>query len=238
MIGFSNVSLRVGSSQLLGLTWALSPGETLAIVGGSGSGKTLILSLLLGEMKPSQGTVEVDGVSMRLLPPMVLQLYRQRVGVLFQEPRLLAHLSLLENVSLPMELRGVPRRTALQAAMDMLATAGMQSLASSLPGAVPPGMQRMAALLRSLIGQPGIVIADEPFALLDDQQRATAMHLLSAYRSPQRSLLILTNDERIAEDLDARVLRLGGVTATTAPMMTVNPMQPEGAKVKITSVAS
>lgn len=248
MLGFVNVSVKKGPATLLPqLSWMLTPGETLAIVGKSASGKSLILSMILGLVKPTEGQVEVDGVSLQILPPTVLQLYRQRLGVAFQDPRLLEHLSVLENVSLPLLLRGVTDDAAARTAMEYLMRAGLGDTASKKPESLSPGTQKLVALVRCLVTSPDIALVDEPCEHLDEAQCSVALHLLTEHRQAGRSLLLLTRDVSLAQEMGARILKLesGSMEAPAEPLTASAPVANQTApanddpkKVKITSIGA
>src|SRR5476649_1845738 len=152
-------------------------GETLAIVGASGSGKSTLLGLLAGLDLPSSGTVELEGVDIFKLNEDGRAVFRQQnVGFVFQSFQLLAHLTALENVMLPLELRGDKR--ARESATDMLDRVGLSSRLRHYPKYMSGGEQQRVALARAFVCAPPLLLADEPTGSLDAATGASVMQLM------------------------------------------------------------
>lgn len=236
MLALVGVSLSVhGTPVLNNVSCALSPGECVALQGKSGSGKSSVLSLLLGEFAPSEGAVEVDGVDMRMLPPGVLQLYRQRLGVAFEEPNLLGLRTVLENVMLPAELRGAMRQEATQQALSGLTRLGIRDLASRFPETLSAGKRRLVSLARALCGNPPILVLDEPLLHLDRGDRTLVLSACVEAKQAGTSILIVTSDATDYSSVADRVISVASDTQDTTP--TRAPKTPGIATVKVTAIS-
>ncbi|MBV5324354.1 MAG: ATP-binding cassette domain-containing protein [Rhodospirillaceae bacterium] len=206
-IAVRGLSKRVADASgeltiLHALDFTVQKAETLAIVGASGSGKSTLLGLLAGLDTPSTGTVLIDGVDIYALDEDGRALLRkQRLGFVFQSFQLLGHLTALENVMLPLELRGEPQAKARAEAM--LARVGLSSRLRHYPKYLSGGeQQRVAlcrALLRAFVTEPPLLFADEPTGSLDAATGAAVIELLFELNRQHGSTLVLvTHDQKMA----------------------------------------
>ena len=188
-----------GRLQILrDVDFALSAGETAAIVGASGSGKSTLLSILAGLDVPSSGTVRIAGADMFSLDEDARAAVRARsVGFVFQSLQLLGNLTAIENVMLPLELAGRPDARA--AAARMLERVGLGTRLKSYPKVLSGGEQQRVALARAFVVQPVLLLADEPTGSLDYATGETIMALMLALNQEQGTTLVLvTHDSGIA----------------------------------------
>lgn len=237
VLALIGVTLRQnGTDVFTKFSCALAPGECVAVHGKSGSGKSALLSVLLGEYAPDEGAVEVDGVNVRTLPPPVVQLYRQRVGVMFAEPRLFADRTVLENVMLPEELRGATRHDAEEKAAAALASLGLHNVVAASPASLPDGKRRLVAAARALCGSPRIYLCDEPLAGLDPGDRLAVLSALMAEKQRGASILVCTAYPADLGSLADRTVPLALQQETPAPERPAAP--PGAATVKVTAVSS
>ncbi|MBP9750298.1 MAG: ATP-binding cassette domain-containing protein, partial [Candidatus Peribacteraceae bacterium] len=180
MIAFEQAGVRYrgGTQALEDVSLQIQPGELVAVLGGSGAGKTTLLKLLTREIRATSGRVVVDGVDLRKLSAAVLRLYREKLGIIFQDLRLIPHLTAIENAALPLELRGLdPREISLR--LEAVFThLGLLPWARSFPHTLSAGRQRLAAVARAVASEPSIVVADEPTDDLDPAQRDLVLSLL------------------------------------------------------------
>lgn len=178
--------------------FAVQTGETLAIVGASGSGKSTLLGILAGLDLPSEGTVELDNVDIFRLDEDGRAVFRQQnVGFVFQSFQLLAHLTALENVMLPLELRG--DRNARAKAEAMLERVGLSSRLRHYPKFLSGGEQQRVALARAFVTEPPLLLADEPTGSLDAATGEAVIALMFALNRERGSTLVLvTHDLNIA----------------------------------------
>lgn len=177
---------------------SLHAGETAAIVGASGSGKSTLLSLLAGLDVPSAGTVVLCGTDLFAMDEDARAAHRStHVGFVFQSFQLLAHLTALENVMLPLELRGV--RDARRLAETMLARVGLSARLHHRPATLSGGEQQRVALARAFVVHPRVLMADEPTGSLDHATGQTIMQLMFDLNKEQGTTLILvTHDLQLA----------------------------------------
>jgi cell division transport system ATP-binding protein len=219
MIAFEQAGVRYrgGTQALEDVTLHFQPGELVAVVGGSGAGKTTLLKLLTREIRATSGRVVVDGVDLRSLSAAVLRLYREKLGIIFQDLRLIPHLTAIENAALPLELRGLdPREISLR--LEAVFThLGMVQWARSFPHTLSAGRQRLAAVARAVASEPSIVVADEPTDDLDPAQRDLVLGLLQRLAAQGATVIVGTHSPDIAAALGGRVIRLADGRVVTGP---------------------
>ncbi len=181
-----------------GIDFTVPTGATLAIVGASGSGKSTLLGLLAGLDTPSAGTVQIDGIDLFALDEDGRAAVRMaRLGFVFQSFQLLAHLTALENVMLPLELRGAANPQIHAAAM--LARVGLSSRLSHYPKFLSGGEQQRVALARAFVTQPPLLFADEPTGSLDAATGEAVIELMfDLNREHGSTLVLVTHDAQIA----------------------------------------
>jgi len=193
-----------------GVSLEIAAGDSVAIVGPSGSGKSTLLALLAGLDRPTAGSVEIDGQRIDTLSEDALALLRRhKIGFVFQSFQLLANLTALENVLLPLELARRPN--ALQRAQDLLTAVGLRERMSHYPSQLSGGEQQRVALARAFGPSPAILYADEPTGNLDAATGASVLHLLDELRAREGTTLVLvTHDKDVAARARVRMyLRAG-----------------------------
>ncbi|MHB0886417.1 MAG: ABC transporter ATP-binding protein [Bacillota bacterium] len=188
----------------------VNTGEVFAIMGVSGSGKTTLLSLLSGLERPTSGTVAVAGVDLRSLDEAGLTgLRRQKIGFVFQDFHLIGHLTALENVSVPHELAGTPRREAQKRARELLERVGLGSRTHHFPHQLSGGQKQRVAIARALVNSPAVVFADEPTGNLDRASADSVLALFAELNRDGQTFVVVTHDPSVAEYGD-RIIRLEG----------------------------
>lgn len=189
----------------------LGAGEELCVRGPSGSGKSTLLHCLAGLVQPDAGVVELSGQSLFALSEAARDRLRARtIGLVFQEARLLPALSVVENVLLPLEFAGVPRREARRRAAELCERLGLGDRQRSFPATLSLGEAQRVGLARALVASPSLLLADEPTASLDREAASTALVALREAVSELRAaLVIVTHDESIAARFE-RSLTLDG----------------------------
>jgi ABC-type lipoprotein export system ATPase subunit len=199
-----------GSAQrrvLDGVDLEVRAGELVAVLGRSGSGKSTLLHLLGGLDRPDAGTIEVGGIRVHAEPEARLtELRRFKVGFVFQSFHLLPELTGLENVLLPARLAGDGRVAAFKA-RALLTRLGLEEPASRLPGSLSGGEQQRLAIVRSLVNDPVLVLADEPTGNLDVESGTAVLELLRDVADDGRGVLLVTHDAQAAAIAD-RMLTL------------------------------
>jgi len=184
-------------------------GEMLYIVGPSGSGKTTLLSMVSGILRPSSGSVMIEGTDIWNLPTDEIAEFRLRkIGFVFQDYHLFPRLTTAENVAIPLILRKVAWDQAIKEAVGDLAVVGLEERATLAPVKLSGGEQQRVAIARALVGRPDILILDEPTASLDgDTGRAIVSFVRKEVLTDRRCILIVTHDPRILDMAD-RILRM------------------------------
>jgi putative ABC transport system ATP-binding protein len=179
-------------------------GELVAIRGRSGSGKSTLLNLVAGIDSPTRGEVWVEGTSLGRLSPAERTLFRRdRLGFVFQFFNLIPTLNVLENVQLPLELRGAPAAEAAGKARSLLGEVGLADRERTFPDRLSGGEQQRVAIARALVQDPRIVLADEPTGNLDDATGEAVMGLLERVtRRAGRTLLLVTHSPHVAARAD------------------------------------
>jgi putative ABC transport system ATP-binding protein len=194
---------------LKGVSLAVTGGELTLLMGPSGSGKTTLLSILGCMMKPTEGTVRVDGHSIADAGPEHLaKLRREHVGFVFQSFHLFPTLNAVDNVRLALDVRGENSARALGKANDALARVGLSRKSNSYPLELSGGEQQRVAIARAIVGNASAILADEPTAALDGDNGNAVMTLLAEVAKDQaRGVLVVTHDPRILPFAD-RVVRI------------------------------
>lgn len=174
-------------------------GEMLYIVGPSGSGKTTLLSMISGILRPSSGTVTVEGVDIwNLSSDEIAEFRLNKIGFVFQDYHLFPRLTTAENVAIPLILRKQDWSAAIKEAVQDLDVVGLKNRADLLPVKLSGGEQQRVAIARAIVGRPDILILDEPTASLDgDTGQAIVEFIKSNILNERRCIIIVTHDDRI-----------------------------------------
>jgi putative ABC transport system ATP-binding protein len=224
-------SYGVGPTEVRALTdvsLAVAPGELVAVRGPSGCGKSTLLHLAGGLEDPSAGHVRVDGVDVRTMSATDRAALRRRdVGYVFQRLNLVAGLTAIENVTLPLELDGVGRREARNRAIEVLHTVGLEQHLDRYPDDFSGGQQQRIAIARAIVGTRRLLLADEPTGSLDTATGDAVIELLAALPAARGTAVVLvTHEPRYAAWADRVVSMRDGriVDVTVAP--DVAPLEP------------
>ena len=189
-------------------------GKIYCLLGTSGSGKSTLLNLIAGLEKPSNGSILFKGLPLEKLNEAQLTLYRQRyVGFVFQSYNLLPTLTALENVTLPLIFRKVPKRIRSQKAREMLEAVGLSNRWRHKPNELSGGQQQRVSIARAFVNSPEVIFADEPTGNLDTKTTEEMMGLITGIaRDHNQTLLIVTHDLEISEYAD-QIIRIkdGGI---------------------------
>lgn len=187
------------------ISFTIADGQFASIIGRSGSGKSTLLSLLGALDKPSSGSIAVDGKDITTLHDRALNAYRcQKIGFVFQGYNLIPNLSALENVILPMEFAGTPKRQRTSRAKELLAAVGLsEDQMDRKPGKLSGGQQQRVAIARALANKPSVILADEPTGNLDSQTGEMIFDLLHNLAKTEKTMIIaVTHDLTIAGKTD------------------------------------
>jgi putative ABC transport system ATP-binding protein len=198
-----------GPPALDGVDLSVATGESVAVMGPSGSGKSTLLNLVAGLDRPTAGEVEVAGEVLNRLSETALARFRRaRIGIVFQFFHLLDDLTARDNVLLPAQLAGVPRRAAAARADELLDALGLAARANAYPARLSGGERQRVAVARALVNRPPLLLADEPTGAVDATAGAQIMELLRDLNSGGQTILLVTHDPALARGCATRVVEV------------------------------
>jgi cell division transport system ATP-binding protein len=208
MIQFDRITKRYppDMAALTDVSAEIGAGELVTIVGHSGAGKSTLLKLIPAIERPTAGTVLVNGQNVGALSARALPFLRRNIGLVFQDQKLLFDRSALANVLLPLEIVGFPHKEAQRRAEAALDKVGLLKRARALPIALSGGEQQRLAIARAVVHRPGLLIADEPTAYLDDETAQDVAAIFMEFHRVGVTVLVATYDDRLFPG--ARRLRL------------------------------
>ena len=210
MIEFNNVtkSYVEGNEALKGVTLQVEDGEFAFLVGPSGSGKSTIIKLITGEIKPTSGTVHVNGYSLERIRKREIPYLRRTVGVVFQDFRLIENKSVYENVAFAMRAIGAREREIRARVPYILELVGLENKSRRHPNELSGGEQQRLAIARALVNNPSTIIADEPTGNLDPAMSLEIMCLLQEINNLGTTMLVVTHAKELVEQFGNRVIAI------------------------------
>ncbi len=210
MIEFNNVtkSYTVGTRALRGVTMQIEDGEFAFLVGPSGSGKSTIIKLITGELKPTSGTVHVNGYSLERIRRREIPYLRRTVGVVFQNFRLIETKTVYENVAFAMRVIGAREKEIRERVPYVLELVGLETKSRRHPNELSGGEQQRLAIARALVNNPSTIIADEPTGNLDPERSLEIMCLLQEINRLGTTMLVVTHQLDLVEQFGNRVISI------------------------------
>lgn len=210
MIRFENVGLRygMGPEVLRNVSFQLAPGSFHFLTGPSGAGKTSLLQLLFLAQRPTRGLISIFDQDVATLPRHELPAIRRRIGVVFQEFRLLSHLTTYENVALPLRIRNANTADYESNVVELLRWVGLGERLNALPEVLSGGEKQRAAIARAVVGRPSLLLADEPTGNVDPELAQRLLRLFVELNRLGTTILIATHDRTLIESSDAPQLVL------------------------------
>lgn len=213
MIELENVAYSYGGGALLSeISLKLAPGSFHFLTGPSGAGKTTLLKLCYGALLPTSGDVTLFGDDVTRLERDDIALLRRRMGVVHQDCRFLDHLTVSENIALPLTVSGRPASTGQDDLTELMAWVGLTHRADAVPPELSGGERQRAALARAVIMSPDVVLADEPTGNVDWEMSQRLLRLLVELNKMGKTVLIATHDLSLIRaaksQIQARVLRI------------------------------
>lgn len=210
MIYFDNVS-KIYDDKSVGLqevSLKIEPKEFVSIVGHSGAGKTTLLKMILAEEKPSSGTVFFDSTNIHSISKKNLPNYRRRIGVVFQDFRLLPHKTAFENIAFAMEVAGRDEDEIQADVSHVLELVGLGRKMWSFPHQLSGGEKQRVAIARAIVNQPDLIIADEPTGNLDPTNTFEVIQLFKKINDLGTTVVLTTHNKGVIDSLKGRVITM------------------------------
>jgi len=208
VIRFENVGVRygIGPEVLRDINFDLETGSFHFLTGPSGAGKSSLLKLMYLAIKPSRGLISMFDQDVTKAERKDLPALRRRIGVVFQDFRLLPHLTALENVALPLRIAGAREEQIRDHVAELLAWVGLADRVNARPSTLSGGEQQRVAIARAVIGRPSILLADEPTGNVDRKMGERLLHLFVELNKIGTTIVIATHDSGLAERVNAPIL--------------------------------
>ena len=229
VVRFENVGLRYGTGAevLRDLSFALDRGSFHILLGSSGAGKTSLLKLIYLAQRPTRGFISAFGEEVTGLPRAALPALRRRIGVVFQDFRLVPHLSAFDNVALPLRIAGRPEDEVRAHVEEMLEWVGLTDRMAARPAVLSGGEQQRVAVARAVIGRPDLLVADEPTGNIDPEMADRVLHLFQELNKLGTTIVIATHDAHLVSRLPgSKMLRLAGGTLSDPTGAVKHPPKP------------
>ena len=208
MIEFTDVvkTYSEGNTALNGVNMQIEDGEFCFLVGPSGSGKSTIIKMITGELKPTEGSVHVNGYSLERIRKREIPYLRRTVGVVFQDFRLIPNMTVYENVAFAMRVIGAREKEIKDRVPSVLDLVGLDSKGARHPGELSGGEQQRLAIARALVNNPSTIIADEPTGNLDPARSFEIMSLLEEINNLGTTMLVVTHAQDLVKRFQKRTI--------------------------------
>ncbi|MFV3074165.1 cell division ATP-binding protein FtsE [Niveispirillum fermenti] len=210
MVRFENVGLRYGNGPevLRDLSFELAPGSFHFLTGPTGAGKSSLLKLLYLSERPSRGLITLFGEPLSKVPREQLPDMRRRIGVVFQDFRLLDHMSVFDNVALPLRIAGQGEKHTREAVSELLEWVGLADKLDALPPTLSGGQKQLVAIARAVITSPQLIIADEPTGNIDRDMSMKIMRLFIELNKQGTTCIVATHDWPLIDKIKRPMLEL------------------------------
>jgi cell division transport system ATP-binding protein len=197
-----------GVEALRGIDVRIEQGEFCYVVGPSGAGKSTFIKLMYREEKPSSGVILINGVNVKRVRDWKIPYLRRKIGVVFQDFKLLPHLTAYENVAFAMEAIEAPRRKIRSRVEEVLELVGLADRMDALPSQLSGGEQQRVSIARAIVNNPGFLIADEPTGNLDPENSWDIMYLLEEINARGTTVVMATHNKEIVNTIRKRVIAI------------------------------
>ncbi len=210
MIVASHLSKRYpgGYEALKEVSFEISAGQMALIIGHSGAGKTTLVKLIAAIERPTSGSLVVNGQNLSALRRSAIPYLRRHFGMVFQDQKLLFDRNVLDNVLLPLQIVGLPRRESLRRAQAALDKVGLLAREKALPIALSGGEQQRLAIARAVVNRPAVLLADEPTGNLDVESASDILDIFADFHRVGVTVVVATHDQTWIERYHPNVLRL------------------------------
>jgi len=210
MIEFYHVYMQYIKSQyaLVDLCLSIEKGEFVFLTGASGAGKTTLLKLIYKAQTPVKGQILIDSVNINMIPKKSLYQLRRKIGIIFQDFKLLPRKTIFENVAIPLVIRGTKKNTILKKVNEALSLVGLTHRRNYFPLHISGGEQQRVAIARAIVSDPKIMIADEPTGNLDTELSIEILRIFERINAAGITIIIATHDKNLLRMFSKRTLRL------------------------------
>jgi cell division transport system ATP-binding protein len=209
MIVFNNVVKKFGVKKVLdGINLLISGGEFVIVTGPSGAGKSTLVNLLIGAEKISSGEINVDKYLVHEMNEKKLQAFRRKIGVVFQDYKLLPQKDVFENVAFALEVCSFPDNQIKERVEKLLKTVGLYEQRFHFPSELSGGEAQRCAIARALVHDPELVLADEPTGNLDPENTSEIIGLLTKINEMGKTVILTTHNKPLVDSLHQRVIRI------------------------------
>lgn len=209
MISFKNVTKKFGEvTALENVSFEIKPGEFVFLMGPSGAGKTTIARLILREYLPTEGEIEIAGVNLASVPRKKIPYYRRKIGMVFQDLKLLPDQTVFENVALALKILKKKEKEIFQKVKEILDRVGLSERANFFPAQLAGGELQRVCIARAIVGDPEIIIADEPTGNLDINTAQQIVELLEKINQEGKIVIMATHNVQIVKRFKKRVIEL------------------------------
>ncbi|AIL13315.1 hypothetical protein IM40_07120 [Candidatus Paracaedimonas acanthamoebae] len=210
VVQFERVSLKYGQGPYIldDVSLNLSSGTFHYLTGASGVGKSSLLKLIYSGFKEYRGTIRVFGSDLRYMKNQVMARYRQQVGVIFQDFLLLDHLTTLDNIALPLRLKGEGWSDSRKKAQQMMKWIGLGGFEEAMPSTLSGGQKQRAVIARSIMNKPKLLLADEPTGNLDDENAAKLLYLFEELNRGGITIVMATHNKDLTTEFPHPIIRL------------------------------
>ncbi len=209
MIVFDKVSKKYGKTKVLdNVDLTIEAGEFVSVIGPSGAGKSTLMYVLIGAENIASGNIEVDGYVVNQMNDKQMQYYRRRIGVVFQDYKLLTQKSVQENVAFALEVCGWERDEIKKRTSEVLSKVGLSKKTRQFPHQLSGGEKQRLAIARALVHDPNLIIADEPTGNLDPDTAKDIIHLLLDINKEGTTVIVTTHNKELVDYMKRRVISL------------------------------
>ena len=211
MIEFSNVTKiykETGTKALKGVSFKIPKGDFVFLIGETGAGKTTVSRLMQREEKYDRGRIIIDEYNLSDIKKRDIPYLRRKMGVVFQDYRLLDHKNVFENIAFAMEVIGTPKRNIEHMVPQILSLVGLEEKSEARPSQLSGGEQQRVAMARAMANNPPILIADEPTGNLDPDTSREIMYLFERFNRLGTTVIIATHAREIVDEMQKRVIEL------------------------------